>query len=41
MSMEMFDQIRVNDEGDDYQLGDPVRACVHDYVCNEDECVQH
>ena len=41
MLMKAFDQIRVQDEGDGYQLGDSAYACVHDYICNEDECVQH
>jgi hypothetical protein len=29
MPMEAFDQIRVEDECDDYKLGHSVSACVH------------
>ena len=41
MPMKAFDQIRVDDKGEDYQLGDSACACVHNDVSNEDECVQH
>jgi hypothetical protein len=41
MPMEALDQIRVEDECDDYELGHSAGACVHQDICNEDECVQH
>jgi hypothetical protein len=41
MSMEAFDQIRVQDECDDYKLGHSAGACVHEDVCDKDECIQH
>jgi hypothetical protein len=41
MPMEAFDQIRVENECDDYELGYSASACVHQDICNEDECVQH
>ena len=41
MPMEAFDQIRVEDERDDYELGHSAGACVHQDICNEDEYVQY
>ena len=41
MPMEALDQIRVKDECDDYELGHAMGACVHQDICNEDECVQY
>ena len=41
MPMEAFDQVRVEYECDDYELCHAVGACVHQDICNEDECVQH
>jgi hypothetical protein len=37
--MEALDQIRVEDECDDYELGHSTGACVHQNICNEDEYV--
>ena len=41
MPMEALDQVRVKDECDDYELGHSTCACVHQYVCSEDEYVQY
>ena len=41
MPMEVFDQIRVEDECDDYELGHATGACVHQDICNKDKCIQY
>jgi hypothetical protein len=41
MPMEVFDQIRVEYECDDYELCHATSACVHQDIRNEDKCVQH
>jgi hypothetical protein len=41
MPMEAFDQIRVEDECDNYELGHLTSACVHQYICDEDEYIQY
>jgi hypothetical protein len=41
MPMEAFDQIRVEDECNDYELGHLMSAHVHQYICDEDEYVQY
>jgi hypothetical protein len=41
MPMEAFDQIRVEDECNDYKLGHSAGACVHQDICDEDEYIQY
>jgi hypothetical protein len=41
MPMEVLDQIGVEYECDDYELRHAASACVHQDICNEDECSQH
>jgi len=39
--MEAFDQIRVEDECDDYKLGHSACACVHQDIRDKDEYIQY
>jgi hypothetical protein len=39
--VDMFNQMWVQDESDDYKLGHLAGACVHQYVGGEDEYVQY
>jgi hypothetical protein len=41
MPMEVFDQVGMKDECDNYELGYSSGADVHQDICNEDKCVQH
>jgi hypothetical protein len=41
MLMEAFDQVRVEYECDDYKLCHAASTCVHQGICDEDECAQH
>ena len=41
MPMEALDQVRVEDECDDYELGHLAGARVRQDVCSEDEYVQY
>ena len=41
MPVKVFDQVRVEDECNDYELGHSSGADVYQDIRNEDECVQH